>query len=342
MRRLLGITFGAVVLACIGWSAWWYLAAEAQKRGLETWLAEQRARGWQAEAASIEVTGFPADFRMSVTGLALADPETGWAWAAPALAAESKAWSPTRVAVDWPPEQTVSVPGDRAVVRTAAMDSLLDLRPGPALELRQAATQLSGLAIESSAGWSAAADAAEIRISERPEDLAPPNSYDVRITADALVLPEGLVDRLDPTGWLQPRVDRVTVIGHAALAEPIGLATIEEGEIALRAATLREVGFEWGEMKLVLSGSFTVDEQGYPEGQIKVEARQWREMLRIAVSSGVIGDETARAITEGIEIISFLTGGGDSLSAPFNLSGGKLRIGPVPVADLPRLAPPQG
>ncbi|HET7410619.1 MAG TPA: DUF2125 domain-containing protein [Paracoccaceae bacterium] len=342
MRRLVGIITGAIVLACIGWSAWWYVAARSERQGVEAWLAEQRAQGWQAEAASIEVTGFPTDLRLTLTGLALADPATGWAWAAPVLVAESKAWSPTTVAVDWPPEQTVSVPGERVVVGTASMESLIDLRPGPSLELRQAATELTGLAVESSAGWSAAADAASIRIAERPEDLAPPNSYDVRITADALRLPEGLVDRLDPTGWLQPRVDRVTVIGHVALADPIGLATVETGDIALRAASLREVGFEWGEMKLVVSGAFTVDDQGYPDGQIEVEAREWRQMVRLAVGSGVIGEETARAVTQAIEFITMLTGGGDSLSAPFNLSGGKLRIGPVAVADLPRLAPPRG
>ena len=342
MRRLFGILAGAVVLVCIGWSAWWYLAAEAQRRGVEAWLAQQQARGWQAEAAAVEVTGFPTDLRLSVTGLFLADPAKGWAWQAPALVAESRAWSPTRVAVDWPPEQVVAVPGERAVVGTASMGSLIDLRPGPALELREAVTELTGLAIESSAGWSAAAEAASIRIAERPEDLAPPNSYDVRITGEALRLPEVLVDRLDPTGWLQPGVDRVTVIGHAALAEPVGLATVETGEIALRAATLRQVGFEWGEMELVVSGSFTVDERGYPDGQIEVEAREWRQMVRLAVSSGLIGEETAGAVTKAIELLTMLTGGGDSLSAPFNLSGGKLRIGPVAVADLPRLAPPRG
>jgi hypothetical protein len=330
------------VLACIGWSAWWYLAAQAEKRGFEAWLAQQRARGWQAEAEAIGVSGYPVDVRLSVAGLALADPGTGWAWQAPALTVESKAWSPTRFSLDWPPEQVVAVPGDRATVRTATMDSLLDLRPGQALELRQAATVVTDLAVSSSAGWSAAADAAEVRIAERPEDIAPPNSYDVRVTADALRLPEGLVDRIDPTGWLESRVDRVTVIGHAALAEPIGLATIEDGEIALRAGTLREVGFEWGEMKLVLSGSFVVDEQGYPEGEIEVEAREWRQIVRLAVGSGVIGEETARTVIQAIEFITMLTGNGDSLSAPFNLSGGKLRIGPVAVADLPRLAPPQG
>ncbi len=155
-------------------------------------------------------------------------------------------------------------------------------------------------------------------------------------------LPEQLVARIDPTGWLKPQLDRLTVIGHAALAQPIALRTLEEGQIALRAATLREVGFDWGEMRLVVSGAFEVDDQGYPEGSITVEAREWRQMLRVAVSSGVIDGGTADTIKTAIEFVTALTGSGETLSAPLNLSGGKLRIGPFAVADAPRLAPPRG
>lgn len=342
MRRIISLIFGALLLVAIGWSLWWYLAAEAERRGVEAWLAKQRSRGWQAEAQSVEVTGFPMELRLAIRDMVLTDPRNGWSWEAPNLLIQSRPWEPTRADIHWPMRHSLATPREQVSIETGSMASLLDLRPGTALELRQAATELSALALESSAGWVASAKSAEVRIGERSEERAPPNSYDLRLTADQVTLPEVLVARLDPTGWLQTRVDRVTVIGHAALAEPIGLATIETGRIALRAATLREVGFEWGGMELVASGSFTVDEEGYPDGQIRVEAREWRRMLRLAETSGLIGKDTARAITKGVEILTMLTGGGDSLSAPFNMSGGKLRIGPVAVADLPRLGRPGG
>jgi hypothetical protein len=342
MRRLIGILLGLVLIACVGWSFWWYTGAQAQRASFEAWLAQQRERGWQAEAAKVRVTGFPTQFRLAASELALADPGAGWAWTAPALWTVSDAWAPTRIAVNWPPEQVLAVPGERAVIRTATMTTLLDVRPGPALELREAAGDVTGLKVDGSTGWAAAAKSAAVNIAERPEELAPPNSYDVRLTATDVRLPEQLVDRIDPTGWVQPSVDAVTVIGHAALAEPIDLSTLEEGRIALSAATLREVGFEWGDMKLVVSGSFEVDEAGYPVGAIEVEAHEWREMLRLAVSSGAIDAGTADTVTTAIEFVTALTGSGETLSVPLNLSGGKLRIGPFAVADAPRLAPPRG
>ena len=94
-------------------------------------------------------------------------------------------------------------------------------------------------------------------------------------------------------------------------------------------------------MRLVASGAFRVDDDGYPDGEIEVEAREWRQMLRLAVTSGLIDRDTARTIESAVEIITALTGGGEDLTAPLGLSGGKVRIGPVPIANAPRLAPPR-
>ncbi len=148
MRRLIKVLLGLAIVAGLGWSLWWYAGAQAHRAGFQAWLAQQRERGWQAEAAKVEVTGFPTEFRLAVREPALADPANGWAWSAPLLSAVSKAWAPTRIAVTWPPEQAVAVPGERAVIRSAAMGTLLDVRPGTALELREASSEISGLAVE--------------------------------------------------------------------------------------------------------------------------------------------------------------------------------------------------
>ena len=61
-----------------------------------------------SEAATIDVTGFPLDFNMTATDIALADPGTGWAWQAPELRADSQATVPTRINVTWPEEHAVA------------------------------------------------------------------------------------------------------------------------------------------------------------------------------------------------------------------------------------------
>ena len=340
MGRLLKWVLGLVLVAGLGWSGWWFAGSEGQKAGLEAWFEQQRKRGWQAEAASVDVSGFPGAFNLVAKEMALADPSTGWAWTAPEWRVDSTPDTPTRFAVTWPEAQSIAVPGDKADIRSETMTTVLDVRPGPSMELRQLAGEIRALAIKGQKGWTAGAAEVDLDLFEKPEDLGPPNSYDLEFGATKLKLPKEIVAAIDPTGWLKPAVDRLTVSGHAAFRDPIDRIALEEGRLALRAATIREAGFEWGDMRLIAKGAVQVDDRGYPVGEINIEAREWRQMIRLAVSAQIIDAEMARTVTRGVEFLTALTGGGDDLSLPLGLSGGKIRLGPLAIADAPRLAAP--
>ena len=150
----------------------------------------------------------------------------------------------------------------------------------------------------SRSGWEGGATSVELNVIERPEELAPPNSYDFRGTALEVRIPRELLESLDPTGLLDPTVEKVTLIGHAAFDDPIDRLTVEESRLAVRAATIREAGFTWDDMKLVLKGSFRVDDAGYPVGKLQVEAREWSKIVELAVRSETIGPDLPRRSSE--------------------------------------------
>ena len=341
MARAIRWILTLAITAAAGWSAWWYLGARGQEAGVEAWLDNQRKRGWQTETGSIEVTGYPLDFRMRIGELVIADPRQGWAWAAPALQAASRSYEPTRIVVTWPDSHTFAGPGDRAMVRSAVAETILDLRPGPSMELRQAASRFETLRIDAQRGGKSGADKVSVDLKERAAELSPPNSYELDVQALEVLLPEFVVQKIDPTGWLKPKIDKLTVKAHGAFRDPLSRHTIETGQAALTAATIREASFEWGPMRLAVSGEFKVDANGYPEGEIAVEAREWRQMVRLAVSAGAIDQGTADTVIQAIEFVNTLAGGREELRAPFKLAGGKIRLGPFAIADAPRLAEKQ-
>ena len=76
MRRLAKWMGILVVIGAASWSAFWYAGARGQEAGVAAWLDAQRQRGWQAEAASVVVDGFPFDFRLTASDLAVTDPRT--------------------------------------------------------------------------------------------------------------------------------------------------------------------------------------------------------------------------------------------------------------------------
>ena len=339
MQRMFLWMLGAILVAGGGWIAWWFIGAEGQRTAFELWLEKQRERGWQAEASNIEMTGFPGAFQLTATDLKLADPRNNWAWDAPVLNAESSASSPTRIEVGWPKTQSLGTTDDQITVVSETLNTLLDLRPGPSMELREAATDATSLVLTSRSGWTAGAASVDLSIKERPEDIAPPNSYDLRGTASKVKLPKELIEDLDPTGLLKPSVDGLTLIGHAAFDDPIDRSTVEESRIAVRAATIREAGFAWGDMKLVIKGSFQVDDAGYPVGKIRVEAREWEKIIQLAVKSGAIDADMAETITGAVQLVTAFSGRGPDLNVPLGLKNGEVRLGPFAIAEAPRLAP---
>lgn len=340
MRAVMWV-LGAVLVGIAGWSSWWLIGAQGQEAGIEAWLEKQRARGWQAEAMAVSVTGYPDTFDLRITDLALADPETGWAWSAPNWNALSTPWAPSRFNVTWPSSQSLSVPGDRAEIITEHMSAILDVTPDTAMELQQFTADIRALAISGQSGWRAAADKIAFDLSERPPDLAPPNSYTLVLEGQKLTLPEVLVAKLDPTGLLKTSVDAVKLAGHAAFDDPLGRIALEDGKLALRAATIREAGFRWGEMRLDVGGSIEVDDAGHPVGKLSIEAREWRQMVRVAESAGVLDRQTAATVIDAVDLLTALTGSGDTLSITLGLRGGEVLIGPFAIADAPRLAPPR-
>jgi Uncharacterized protein conserved in bacteria (DUF2125). len=60
-------------------------------------------------------------------------------------------------------------------------------------------------------------------------------------------------------------------------------------------------------------------------------------MLRAAVRAGAIGADLADALEFGLGLLAGFSGG-DVLEAPITFSGGRARIGPVPIGPAPRIA----
>ena len=341
MRRLLKWSVVLVVLFCAGWSAWWYTQAKGWEAGISSWLEAQRGQGWQAETSAVEVTGFPLDFNLEARDMALADPRAGWAWTMPMLKLDSAPTTPTRYAASLPGEKIWAVPGDRMVINSDRMEALVDLRPGLSLELRTVSADIEAFSLAAQSGWTAGAKVLNVNVAERDEDLGPENAYDLRLTGQTIKLPKQIVAWIDPTGWLRPSVDALTIKGHAAFDEPLDRHVVEQGQLSLRALTLREAGFEWGKMRLVVKGAIEVDDAGYPVGKFEIQAREWRQMIRLVRNIGIIDHQTSLDIANAVEFVTALTGSGDSLSVPLNFSGRKLRIGPIAIADALRLAEPR-
>ena len=335
--RLIRLISTVAVLGALAWTGWWYVLARGQELALAAWFEDRTRAGWQAEHDGIDLAGFPLLLTREVSGVRLADPETGWAWAAPWLRIESAPFAPGRFDVTWPSAQSLAVPGERTDIATDRMTAHLELRPGASLGLVRASADLSRLEVRSQAGWTGRAGSVTAKVAERVND----DGYSIELLAEKLVLPQPVMKLIDPTGLVGRDLERLTYEGSALFDAPLDRHLIEDGRLALKSATVRRAGFQWGQMRLEAKGRIRVNERGCPEGKLDLTMRHWREIVTLGQRAGMFGKDIADAVVTALELVALLGGDRDELDAPLNFADCDVRLGPVRIGRAPRLAPPR-
>ncbi|MEM8699463.1 MAG: DUF2125 domain-containing protein [Pseudomonadota bacterium] len=340
MRKIGRALIALVVLAALGWSAWWAVLAAGQQAAIERWFADRRAAGWQAEHGAVSVGGYPLRLARRIPEVALADPEAGWAWRLPEVALEGEATEPTEFTLTLPEAHVLAVPGERVEITHSRLDAQLGLVPGMGLALAGAALEGRTLRLAAQSGWTAGAKQVTARLSARDAASGPENSYNLKLIARTVEIPAPVLAELDLTGLLEAEIEELRIEAYGAFRQPLDRFALEEGRVDLTRAVLREARFAWGAMAVEARGEFRADRRGYAAGKLRLRLTEWRQMIDLVRQSGKLPRDMEQAITRALELLVLFSGGGESLDVPLELSGGKVRIGPVAVADAPRIARP--
>jgi len=325
-----------LLVATAGWFAWWWVAAEAQKTALNAWLDERREAGWQAESAAIDVSGFPNRVDAVLTEPALADPISGWAWSAPRLSIYQILYKPTEAIITWPEEQRIAAPGARATVRSEMMRASFAFAQSEALTLQRNSLEVRNAAVAADAGWTAGVEFYNHHIRPSTGDLGQ-NAYEFVADVKKLRLPDFLRRQIDPAGALPPAIEVIRVEGAAAFDTPLDRYAFERTKPQLTALILLPSGAAWGDLALRVSGKIRTDANGFAEGTFDVSAKNWKDMLDAAVTSGAITKSLSDALKLGLGFVARLSGGRNTLDVSLTFKDGYTKIGPVPVGPAPQL-----
>jgi hypothetical protein len=330
MRTLLAI----VILAVLAWSGYWFWGASARKSALEDWLAMRRADGWVAEAAAIEVNGFPNRLDATVSDFEIADPDSGWAWQGELFQILSLSYKPNHLIAVWPGPQTISTPVESIRIEGDRLRGSVVFDPNTSLTLNRSAIEMDKVRFTGDTGWDAAIGHATLATRQTE---AVPFSHDIALDAADIAPPADWL-RLIDAEVLPRSMQSLKLDATVAFDRPWNRAAVEEQNPAVKRVELREFSANWGELDLRGKGALTADDEGYAVGKVQVRARNWRPMLEIAESTGALQPTLASAIRTGLDVIAMLSGDKNSVTVPLEFRDGKTRIGPVVIGDAPRLA----
>ena len=321
-----------ILIAALGWSAYWFIGATGAKSGFEAWFQAREAEGWQAETSDITVSGYPNRFDTTFTDIALADPDTGVSWIAPFFQLFALSYQPNHLIAIWPNDQLLAFPDQKVAISSTGMKASLVLGAATSLPLERSNFAAEGLSLKSTARWQLTAESLNLALHRQENDDA---TYRFALTSTGFAPP---VSYKLPSGQSLPRTLRTVQADIlAGFDRPWDRAALEDARPQPTWIDIKLAEIAWGDLELHAAGKVTVDNTGYPTGEITIRATNWREIIAIARASGQVNTSLLDAIEQGLELLAGLSGNSKTLDIPLNFKNGATRIGPVGIAPAPRL-----
>ncbi|SFK01339.1 DUF2125 domain-containing protein [Celeribacter neptunius] len=330
MRKLLWLVLAAVLI----YTAYWMIGAKSTETAISAWIDARASEGWQAEAEEIKTRGFPTRFDTEILAPKLADPRTGVALSTPRIDILSQSHRPTRFTLRMAPEVTLASPYQRLDITQELAEAQLFVAPGPSLTLDHAAATLTALTLQSTATWGFTLQSGTVT-TERRDDA--PLTHDISASIEGFAPTGGLIEELDPKGLLSDRFETLTLAMSATFDGPWDIHALEGPRPQPTHIELEELAAKWGKLDLKLAGTFDIDRRGYPQGTLAVKAKNWREMVELAISTGAIPENMSNLALRGGEMLAGLSGRKDSIDAELTLKDGMISLGFIPLGPAPRI-----
>ena len=323
----------AIIALPLLWAGYWFFGSYGLKAGIDEWLTDRRADGWQVEYSDLGVRGFPNRFDATVTDLQLTDPDGGISWSAPFFQMLSLSYKPNHWIAVWPESHSFSTPYQNIAISSTDTKASVVVGPDTLLPLQRGTVVIQNAVLTSSQNWDIEVD--QVSASIRELDL--PNQYGIAMEVNSLTPSVSLRNWLDEKQNLPSKIENIAIDFTTRLTAPIDRKMIDTARPQVVELSITQAKATWGEMLFRATGDITVNERGQMSGELQISAKNWREMLQVAVSTGAIPAEMAGAAEFGLGLIARLNGSDKTLDAPLSLSNGKMSLGPIPLGTAPNL-----
>lgn len=333
VRRIVALFAAALVVAGLGYTAYWFHAAATLRKGVEAWAEAQRAQGWQVSWRDLEPAGYPLHLRLEMAAPALAD-AAGHSWRGDHLTAHTTPFDWHRLRLTTGGHHALAWPGGEAAVDVASAraDIALDGKGGlddATLLVSQLTVAPAGVEPLTMAGLAVTWD---------PLTVAPADHTTATIrfsaTAHDVVLPPLPGLPLDRAVGLAEITGRVLgALPDAPPAEALARWSADGGSVELD-----HVSLEWAPMALEAQGTLALDPSGQPLLSLATRMRGFAPLMdRLAASGAVPMDAAIAAKMVLMMMAKPDSKGRPSVPVPVSVQDGSLYLGPARVAQVPAL-----
>lgn len=318
MRRVIW----AAILAALLFGLYWGAAALTLRLSAEALLGTLRRDG-SADAASIEVAGFPQRFSLLLT--APHWQHGFWAWRGEDLRLSAPSQAPLQMRLDLPAEQVLRYGWLEFSLHSRDMQAALSLVPGRALALAGAAVAADTLRVRATDGATLTAES--LRLDLTSTDT--PAQYRLQADLLGLELPAAMATELG----IPHRADALSALLGLQFSEPLDR---HAGSTPPHLTELQvdQMSLDWGSADLHADGTLAITVLGQPEGRLMLQTGNWRAVFALAVALGMV----QRGVAPTFEaLLAKMETTGGALTIPLEFHLGWAFLGPVPLGPAPYL-----
>ncbi len=345
MRRRYWVLMAAILMLLVAAHViYWQIASARLQTGLRTWIAEQRAYGWEIESGSFTRGGWPRAATVTVPNVTFrhTGPELPGdaSWASAVATVSLSLYQPAELRIDLTGPQHIRI-GDApdTIVTGEEIGLSVGLREADSLPL---ALHAKSLRVEPASGaWHVTVGLLTGAGEVTPAAGQSQPAVGFSISTEAIALP-AIVK------WpLGPNISSLSIEG--ALNGPLP----RERDITAWARAWRDGGgslqvshfaLGWGPMGVTGTATFALDDQLQPAGSGNSRLVGYGETLDRLAASGVLSRSAATAAKAVLSLIggSFMAGTGDNdqpavVGVPLMLHSRTLSMHQVPLIRLPEL-----
>jgi len=344
-RAGLFVLVGTLVVLGL-WTGGWFIAQALVNSALTDWQDKQRANGAQVSYESLNLSGYPFQIVIDLKAPKYDGPLMGEpvAWQGESLTLKARPWSPSTLHIEAPGKHTVKLAGKGLAYAGTVQALKVDLVPGADwpdnLNIALAGVTLLDTTTKASVGLdvlrlhvSNDANAAGLQISMMGQAMNVPKalnlplgnavqSFDIEMTVKDPLTPQDLVQNIGKVlpAW-QQRGNSIDI---------------------------QRFNLHSGPLVVSSSGTMTVDEALQPTAAFTAKIEGLFQVLEILRLERLITPSNAAIATMALSALSKRpTGGGPAyINLSVTIAGGQLKLGPVPVLDMPHfdwgiVAPPE-
>ncbi|MEO9820043.1 MAG: DUF2125 domain-containing protein [Paracoccaceae bacterium] len=330
MRRLIWTCLVGLTIWCL----WWAVASAFLRGGIENWTAARTAEGWQAEVQKIEGGGFPDTLVANLVKPEFSDPQTGVTFHSSSLRFEAKAYWPGFAQVVLPQDAIqVSTPDGRFDIVMSDGFLNMDLHPGTKLQVQHLAWTSGPWGVTSGPGSLVSADS--LNLSMTQGDTKDTYSFDV----SAQSLRPGEIPR---SNWAIPdhwpiAFDTFELDMDVRFDRPWDLRSLEERRPQPRRIELHLAEAAWGDVQINVAAELDIDDAGTASGDLSLQARNWRDVLILAETSGLLPSGVREQAERALGQFAALSGNPNTIDVKLTFKNGLMFLGFIPLGSAPQI-----